>query len=1189
MGKTLRSLRILSNKNSNRPFLSSRLIQAASLVLYLLEPALVAAIELSDVPMVTRLVAPPANIMFVLDDSGSMNFDILVRGGYDGSFPNPLTSPGQRGFCYLFDDVGDNVYKFSSQPDWYAGTEGRKYWKSQWYAVNVMYYNPNVIYTPWPGYGSTVFTGADKDRPRSHPDRNEGYRLDLEGISVIAGGLTIPHCHYYIYSATANRPYLVILDKAQSSIKHYAVTVTGDGLGEKVSSFSLETAPPPDVVTGRTYAEERQNFANWFTYHRRREFVAKSALAMVLQTLSEVRIGVYGINRRIVCPLTPIRVTQESVTVDDTHVIIEKLYQYQSEGGTPLKEGLDTVGLYYKENTGELGGTTGPRPYGGQGEGAGCQQSFAVVLTDGYYSDLSHKPSYVGNADGDNGEPYADAYSHSLADIAMYYYESDLSLLPNLVPVSKFDRSTHQHMSTYAVSFGVNGSLNPADYDGVLNHKTTGQPVVWPEVTTDRSPQTIDDLWHASLNGRGKFFNAGSPQELANAINELMEAISEILIGSASPVTVNGDCLYGKIRSNTYVYQASYSNKENEWTGDLRAFRLEPGNGDIIADPIKWSAAQTLERKEWDQRLITTYTGTRGVPFMEGFLTDSQLSALGADPGNKVKYLRGGSVSNWRSRSKKLGDIVNSAPVYEDGLIFCGANDGMLHAFAAETGEEVFGHVPNLVFGNLQILADPGYTHKFYVDLTPSIKKGDGILGGVGQKTLLVGGLGKGGKGYFGLDITGAKNISSEAELSNRVLWEFPKTADPDMGYSFSKPVMVKSNSSIYPWVVIFGNGYNSDSGKSALYIISSANGDLIKKIDADAGPENGLSSPVAVDVTYDGRVDFIYAGDLQGKLWKFDLSSQNADQWKVAYSRDSAPQPLFQAKGPEGSVQPITIRPDVLYHPSQHGVIVCFGTGKYLGDSDYNDTSVQSVYGIWDYGDRVYSLKSKKWSDDDDHEYVGDFNRSDSSNLSNQPAKVKLLRQNQKMVTVQNGGIEYRVRMLSDSNPKWETSPDANHATRQKPDPSNSTDNDVGYYFDLNASERVISDVSIRDGNLLAIGFTPNRDPCGSGGTSIFMELNAFTGGTAGGALFDISGDRQINARDLVKFDFNDDGVNEELAPSGIEFLGNLQSPSILQIGNHSKKPLEIKYFSSSTGRIEQLTEKGLKLGVTYWMEVHY
>ena len=131
-----------------------------------------------------------------------------------------------------------------------------------------------------------------------------------------------------------------------------------------------------------------------------------------------------------------------------------------------------------------------------------------------------------------------------------------------------------------------------------------------------------------------------------------------------------------------------------------------------------------------------------------------------------MKYLRGEAVSGYRYRSQKLGDIVNSAPVFLDDVIYAGGNDGMLHAFDADTGVEIFAYVPNLVFGNLKLLTDPAYTHRFYVDLTPTVKKGTGILGGTTTDTLLVGGLRKGGKGYFGLNVTNPKSVTTETELA---------------------------------------------------------------------------------------------------------------------------------------------------------------------------------------------------------------------------------------------------------------------------------------------------------------------------------------------------------------------------------------------------------------------------------------
>ncbi|HSO59490.1 MAG TPA: PilC/PilY family type IV pilus protein [Desulfobacterales bacterium] len=1135
--------------------------------------------------MFTRVLPPPANIMFLLDDSGSMNFEILVTGQYDGSFPNPDKSAADlaadpHGFCYLFDDVGDNAYKPSSQPDWYAGPEGRKLWQTQFYQTNAMYYNPNVTYTPWPSYDSVEFKNGDKDNPRSHPV-NGSYTLSLEGTSYTVGTVNVPHSRYVVYSAIDSKHYLVVLDKASSSKKYYTFTVTGSGLAGKISALTPVSSPPDDGFPVRSYEQERQNFANWFTYYRRREFVAKNALANVIKGLSQVRVGIYGINQKVVQPLADVNVTQGLTSSDATDTLIAKLYPYQSAGGTPLKQGLITVGSYFKDNNGTLGGVTGPAPYGTVADGGACQQSFTIIITDGYYDDLN--VGFADNIDGDNGPPYADGHSKTLADIAMYYYETDLRAdLPDQVPVSKYDRVARQHMTTYALAFGVSGTLDPADYDADFKDKD-GNLIQWTTPNGSYKPEAVDDLWHATVNGRGKFLNAANPQALTAGLNDLMGAIAEILIGSSSSVTVNGDFLYGKVGSKTLIYQGLYSNKDGEWTGDVKAYPVDAVTGDVLTNAPKWSAAQQLQAKEWDQRLVATFNEAegKGKPFMGATLTQDQKDALGPDYENKVKHLRGKEITGYRVRKQRLGDIVNSAPVFLDDVIYAGGNDGMLHAFDANTGAEIFAYVPNLVFDSLDLLTETSYTHRFYVDLTPTVKKGKGILATGTTDTLLVGGLRKGGKGYFGLKVTDSKSVKTEDDLAKRVLWEFPKTSDPYMGYSFSKPVIVKSNSTAYPWVVIFGNGYNSENGTSALYIVDPITGGLIKRIEAGAGPDNGLSTPIAVDPTHDDKVDFVYAGDLKGNLWKFDLRAADSNDWDVAF-KQSGVQPLFQAKGPGGTVQPITTRPDVMYHPEKHGFIVCFGTGKYLGESDYSDKSLQSVYGIWDYGDTVYDLNTKKWSTDDDKEFPGVSNRP---GLSNQPDKVSLLEHKQSVFTLKIGGIDRRLRFLSTTKPAWVTEADNDDATTQLPNPSSTQANHVGYYFDLDEGERVISDVIIRNELLLVTGFTPNKDLCGPGGNSMFMEINAFTGGSAGKSLFDITGDLKIDTKDLVNVYF--DGKNEDLAPSGMEFFGNIQPPAILGLPGTSS--YEKKYLSSSTGNIELLHEKGPKLGVAYWMEIHY
>jgi hypothetical protein len=322
----------------------------------------------------------------------------------------------------------------------------------------------------------------------------------------------------------------------------------------------MGTPPSVDVVTPGPTARAT-NFANWFTYYRRREYVAKNA-GKRHQEPADVRVSTRHQQENHLSSQVNLR----ALHLDNTKLLLD--------GSTPTsptagrRGGLHTVGNFFESNTGTIGGVSGPIPYDATGQVAACQQSFTVILTDGYYSDPDFR--FGGNADGNSDEPFADSVSDTLADIAMYYYATDLNALDNQVPGSKYDTATHQHMATYAVAFGVAGSLNPADYDEFFHHTTTGQPVQWPTSINSRQPETIDDLWHATVNGHGKFYNAANPQELATALTELMNAISQILIGSSSSVTVNGDSLYGKTGPDTYLYQALYSNQDFEWTGDVR-------------------------------------------------------------------------------------------------------------------------------------------------------------------------------------------------------------------------------------------------------------------------------------------------------------------------------------------------------------------------------------------------------------------------------------------------------------------------------------------------------------------------------------------------------------------------------------------------------------------------------------------
>jgi type IV pilus assembly protein PilY1 len=562
-------------------------------------------VDLADAPLFTKINPPPTNLMILLDDSGSMTFEILFRGGYDGQFPNPDRSTTQ-GFSYVFDDMGDG---YNLDGDWrHMGKQGRLYWRSQWHEINVIYYNPDLVYEPWPDHAKQTFLPADVDNPLVHPLKTNTLDLDKESLTLdidndgdgsADGKLKIAWAHYFVKS-TNGTVYLVILKNG--AISYYTFTTDG-GVepNDKIEMITPESSPPADII--RSYDQDRQNFANWISYYRRREFVAKAGIAQVLEELDGVRVGILGINNRVILPLKPVKAVIDGEFKDEVDGIIETFYAYRSSGGTPLRQGLETVGEYFRVNDGDLEGQKGDAPY--PANGGDCQQSFTIVVTDGYYSDDDHDS--VGNADGDKAnepwggskQPYTDSYSHTLGDIAMHYYATDL--IPSMddkVPTNKWDGAPHQHMVTFAVAFGVTGTLDPEDYedDRTSEHymkyitkkeepREYGGYVVWPEVTGSRQPQSIDDLWHATVNGRGVFVQAGHPQKLKEGLLQIIKDIRERQPTSVASVSVNGDWLFGKIGPDVLIFQGSYSYIGNEWSGEVSAYRIDQTSGQVITEP----------------------------------------------------------------------------------------------------------------------------------------------------------------------------------------------------------------------------------------------------------------------------------------------------------------------------------------------------------------------------------------------------------------------------------------------------------------------------------------------------------------------------------------------------------------------------------------------------------------------------
>ncbi|MCG8641588.1 MAG: hypothetical protein MI862_17795, partial [Desulfobacterales bacterium] len=914
--------------------------------------------------------------------------------------------------------------------------------------------------------------------------------------------------------------------------------------------------------------------------------------------------------------------TTGGVSVDETNRLLDQLYGINSNSGTPLRTALRNVGRYYDQDDSN-DGNLGSSPFKTEDEGGACQQAFTILMTDGYYN--GSNPG-VGNQDGSAESPYRDSYSDTLADIAFQYYNTDLSdSLPDSLPTNVYDKNRAQHMVTYSVSFGVTGSIDPTDMDNdgkidsptyeedpyFLNEKTPHP--TWPDPTAGDA-EKIDDLWHAAVNGRGEFFSAEDPDELVSSLNSVFENLTSRIASGAS-VSVNGN----ELSTGSTLYQSTYIS--GDWVGDVIAYPIDPITGEIKkeAGDILWKASDRLQNQDWDTgRRLVTFNGTNDIlPFRYDNLTSAQKTALHvteATARDMVDYLRGKEVSGFRPRTQKLGDIIHSAPLLvvgdsrdnngddivdedgeENGIIFAGGNDGILHAFDAETGDELFGYIPHLVFDNLKELAAMDYTHKFYVDATPFART---VTINSADKVLLAGGLKKGGKGYYCLDITNVlyqdSDAFSETELATpshtdgiSVLWEYPQLDTPletesdgsdgfdDIGYSFSdifiaETYAANNSPGNHNWAAFFGNGYNSINGSAVLYILNAYTGELIRKIDTMATGNNGLSTPALIDYNSDGKIDVAYAGDLLGNMWKFDLTDSNPALWKVAFSySDGRPAPLFSA-----ATQPITSAPDVMFHSEvdfdddadKPELMVLFATGKFLGETDRGDLSQQSIYGIWDSG---FPL--------------GEWDRV-SQTLSERPG-AKLLEQTEVDFRFFN---PFYLRTLSDHEADWVALTDTGGVE---------SGTHIGWFFDLpmdldkdgtRDGERVIQDVMIRDGKLILITFTPDQSPCTGGGISMVMEMDAADGSRLTDPQFDINGTRTVDKSDLIEIEIDDpDKPGEKIKiwvpPTGITYNGILQRPIIVTMPD---RITEMKIFSSSAGTTEQLFER-TEGGFYYWQEI--
>ncbi|SHF10975.1 type IV pilus assembly protein PilY1 [Lampropedia hyalina DSM 16112] len=436
------------------------------------------------------------------------------------------------------------------------------------------------------------------------------------------------------------------------------------------------------------------------------------------------------------------------------------------------------------------------------------------------------------------------------------------------------------------------------------------------------------------------------------------------------------------LRRDSNMFVSSY--EPSNWTGSVTAYAVEAETGNVSKEPV-WDSAKKMDAiSNYHQiRKVFSHNGDDGIVFGWGNLSSIQKTlisnnnqTLGVE---RIDFIKGKKVTNYRQRNSIHGDIVNSKAWYHNGdaaylsktgkekdlskqtrkIVYVGANDGMLHAFNASNGVEAFAYIPQGLYAKLPELTKTDYVHQYYVDGSPFVSE---VKIGADWKDYLVGTLGAGGKGYFILDVTNPASFSA-----SDVKLDVTGTADADIGYIFGEPTADQASPTRATqltqlndgrWAFVTGNGYNSTNQNSVL-LIQYLDGTL-KKLTATPSSKavgNGLSAPRLIDLSGDGIPDVAYAGDLSGNLWKFDLTcaldgsgkakegNACSNDYKVAFSG----KPLFTAKDTLNQAQPITTAPAFIRHTSAPGLILTFGTGQNLTNDDRTTNYQQTLYGIHD------------------------------------------------------------------------------------------------------------------------------------------------------------------------------------------------------------------------------------------------
>lgn len=1023
------------------------------------------------------------NILFVLDDSGSM------------------------GWNYMPDSVGDNDTSLCFG----------------YYAYNKVFYNPSYTYPLPIKADGTLFPAVSFTNAPLDGFKASSSKVDLSNLAGIS---------------SSNEPASYYNSSTKKYVKYYYSTLNA---GKTADCTNSNYTPVTD--SGSMSAAQKTNYANWYSYYRTRSLMMRSSAGRAFEKLTDkYRIGFTVISETNLqesantysLHIRPFDATQKQD-------FFRQLYAVPPGDYTPLRGALMKAGRYYAKKL--SGQEYDPLEYSCQQNFTILSTDGFWNTNDetnSYGAFQLTENTDVGNQDGGSTpRPYLDNYlykkntncggqtggsgkSNTLADVAMYYYKNDLrtetlnncigslgtDVCKNNVPGVGDDLSTQQHMTLFTLGLGVDGLLKysddykqggSVDYNSIVSG---GKP--WPDPISCSDVTRIDDLWHAAVNGRGTYFSAKNPESLSKGLNTALSAINSRVGASAAAATSNLEPVAG----DNFIYVALY--RTVNWDGDLKAFTIDPQTGAVSTTAL-WSAQAQLDSKvkdatSGDGRTIYMFSNSPTVTSKLRTFTYANLTAesknsyfdsmCGATPkldqctsltatqqgmvsgANLVDYLRGQSTyedrdSNtnrlFRNREHILGDMVNAVPVYlkkppfkyadsgysnfvtanasRAATVFVATNDGMLHAFDAGTGQERWSFVPTEMLKNLYKLADFNYAqkHQFFVDGSPTVA--DICVASCGTasatwKTILVGGFNAGGRGYYALDVTDP--------TAPKGLWEFTHN---NLGFSFGNPVVAKNKAGT--WVVLFSSGYNNVSpgdGNGHLFVVNAATGALIDQINTlDNGnavgsttTPSGLSKINAwVENELDNTAKRAYGGDLLGNLWRFDFDDNDPPSGKEAVQ--------LATFNVGGNKQPITTKPELAVVENAYNVVFV-GTGRYLGLTDLSNTEQQSIYGVKD------TLGATG---------LGDVRQGS-----------QLVKQTLSESTDANGRV---IRTVSNNPVTWASQ--------------------SGWYLDLNPAssspgERVNVEMQQQYNILTVASNVPNPDACNSGGYGYLYNIDISTGG---------------------------------------------------------------------------------------------